>query len=313
MAQIVTIDDAKNMARKLGDNVAATARERQDVISSLIKETTEIDGNSEELQVLGTLMSMPDDQFELIAPIFLEEIEKSYNEPNNVLLLAQTTNTLGYSKEDALQEYEAICKELDTLTTSISAPKISFVKQFLGLSYNAIMRSEGIPSRIINIPIVKLNEDVKLPTYAHVNDSGMDVYALDDITVAPGETKLVPTGIKVAIPDGYEIQVRPKSGRCLKTKLRVANTPGTIDSGYRSEIGVIIENVDPPIRAIDPKPDGTIDASCITYGQPYTIGKGEKFAQLVLCAVPKIVWTEVSDISQIGDDRNGGFGSSGLK
>ena len=68
----------------------------------------------------------------------------------------------------------------------------------------------------------------RMPEYAHIDDSGMDLYALEDYTIHPGETKLIPTGLKFAIPNGYELQIRPKSGRCLKTKLRVANTPATI-------------------------------------------------------------------------------------
>ena len=147
----------------------------------------------------------------------------------------------------------------------------------------------------------------------------MDVYAQEDITIAPGETKLIPLGIKVAIPLGYELQVRPKSGRCLKTKLRVANTPGTIDAGYRDEVGVIIENIDPPIRAIriDPsKPilsDSPIAFGQLEFGQSYTINAGEKFAQLVLSEVPKVAWVQVDSVSGVGEDRGGGFGSTGLK
>jgi dUTP pyrophosphatase len=151
-----------------------------------------------------------------------------------------------------------------------------------------------------------------MPTYAHLTDSGMDVYALDDITIVPGETKLVPTGIKVAIPAGYELQVRPKSGRCLKTKLRVANTPGTIDAGYRDEIGVIIDNIEPFIKSADIDENGRLYN--VEFGSSYTIGKGEKFAQLVLCEVPKAVFYQVESVGEVANDgRNGGFGSTGVK
>jgi dUTP pyrophosphatase len=151
-----------------------------------------------------------------------------------------------------------------------------------------------------------------MPEYAHLTDSGMDVFALEDITIAPGETKLVPTGIKVAIPAGYELQVRPKSGRCLKTKLRVANTPGTIDAGYRDEIGVIIDNIEPFIKYADIDENGRLYN--VEFGSSYTIGKGEKFAQLVLCEVPKAIFYQVEHVSDITNDgRSGGFGSTGVK
>ena len=143
----------------------------------------------------------------------------------------------------------------------------------------------------------------------------MDVYALEDITVNPGETVLVKTGLKVAIPVGYELQVRPKSGRALKTKLRVANTPGTIDSGYRDEIGVIIENIEHPIQDIEYEFDehGTPIIKSILHGKSYTINKGDKFAQLVLNEVPHVAFYKVDNINEIKGDRGGGFGSTGLK
>ena len=85
-------------------------------------------------------------------------------------------------------------------------------------------------------------EDVQLPEYANFGDAGMDIRAAVDIDILPGQTVVIPTGLKVAIPVGYEIQVRPRSGVSLKTPLRVVNSPGTIDSGYRDEVGVIINN-----------------------------------------------------------------------
>jgi dUTP pyrophosphatase len=153
-----------------------------------------------------------------------------------------------------------------------------------------------------------------MPQYANATDSGMDVYALEDYTINPGETLLVPTGIKMAIPAGYEIQVRPKSGRALKTKLRVANTPGTVDAGYRDEIKVIIENVESPIKAIDYEFDenGKPVINSILHGSAYHIGEGEKFCQLVLMEVPKAALYRVESVSEIGENRGGGFGSSGL-
>ena len=155
-----------------------------------------------------------------------------------------------------------------------------------------------------------------MPAYAHMTDAGMDVFALEDITIKPGETKLVPLGIKIALPIGYELQVRPKSGRALKTKLRIANTPGTIDSGYRDEICVIVENIEAPIKDIEYEFDenGEIKIKSIVHGSDFTIGEGEKFAQLVLSEVPRASFLTVDDVSSIENDgRKGGFGSSGLK
>ena len=132
-----------------------------------------------------------------------------------------------------------------------------------------------------------------LPAYAHAGDSGMDIRANETITLQPKETRLISTGIFVGLPEGYEIQVRPRSGMSLKTKLRVANAPGTVDEQYRGEICIIAENT-----------SGSID---------FTIAKGERIAQLVLQEVPKIEWRQVSSKDELGSTvrGEGGFGSTG--
>jgi dUTP pyrophosphatase len=211
------------------------------------------------------------------------------------------------------EQYEQIYDEIDKqMGEYLSHQKRDFLKQMLAITYNALAEAEGVAKKNILIPIEYCHTDAKMPAYAHLTDSGMDVFALDDITIAPGETKLVPTGIKVAIPAGYELQVRPKSGRCLKTKLRVANTPGTIDAGYRDEIGVIIDNIEPFIKSADIDENGRLYN--VEFGSSYTIGKGEKFAQLVLCEVPKAIFYQVQSVGEVANDgRNGGFGSTGVK
>lgn len=133
--------------------------------------------------------------------------------------------------------------------------------------------------------------DAHMPKYANENDAGMDIYAVEEVLIKSQETVIVPTGLKVAIPIGYEIQIRPRSGMSFKTPLRLANSPGTIDAGYRDEIGIIIHNT--------------------SLHEAYTIKKGDRIAQMVLQRVPKIVWNQVDNVVDIGEDRGGGFGSSG--
>ena len=180
---------------------------------------------------------------------------------------------------------------------------------------NAISETEGVAKKIIEIP-VELMEDAKIPSYARLGDAGLDIYSTEDIEIGPGETKLIHTGLKVAIPRGYELQVRPKSGISLKTKLRVANTPGTIDSGYRDEVCVIIENLEPKIADIDYDFDerGRTVINSILHGKSYTIDKGQKIAQLVLNEIVVANFNKVNSIAEVeGEDRGGGFGSTGLK
>lgn len=323
----ITPGQAKDAARTLGTKLVAANATQSKEIEELISQINTTELSQEDLSEIGAIIALPDDQFAIIAPAFLTELEKSYNDINTQMLLVQAMNVAGKKYEDIEEEYFAICDTIDAqVGNQLTAPKRDFLKQIIGFTYNSIANMDGIAKKVVNIPIEVLSDTATLPAYAHPSDAGMDVFAQEDITIAPGETKLIPLGIKVAIPLGYELQVRPKSGRCLKTKLRVANTPGTIDAGYRDEVGVIIENIDPPIRAIHPRTQildhgenyesvrqEPITAGDIEFGQSYTIGAGEKFAQLVLSEVPKVAWIPVDSVSQLGEDRGGGFGSTGLK
>ena len=143
----------------------------------------------------------------------------------------------------------------------------------------------------VQISIELCHTAAKMPSYARQGDAGMDIYAVEDLVIKPGETVLVSTGLKVAIPRGYEIQIRPRSGLSLKTPLRVANSPGTIDTGYRDEVCIIMSN--------------------ISLKEDYQIKRGDRIAQMVLQRVPEIQWVPVDNIQGIGEDRGGGFGSSG--
>ena len=302
--KIISLNDVKELGQTLESALEETGESEQaDLTNSML-----------------ALLSMPDEQFDIMAPGVLESFEVCVNNPNDRLALVQALNAMGYTADDMVESIDDLNKSLDAVDLPVM--KKDFLKKLVGILFNAINETEGIAKRYISIPIELVHEEAKIPQYAHISDSGVDVYALEDLTIKPGETVLVPTGIKVALPPGYELQVRPKSGRALKTKLRVANTPGTIDSGYRDEIKVIIENVEPPIKDIQYAPvmnieTGKVDHLVITsieYGSDYFIGKGEKFCQLVLSEVPKIAFYRVNSIKEVDEvDRGGGFGSSGLK
>ena len=130
-----------------------------------------------------------------------------------------------------------------------------------------------------------------LPFYATKGSAGLDVYSNEELELKPLSTTIVKTGLFVKIPEGYEIQVRPRSGLSAKSKLRIANSPGTIDSDYLGEIGIIIDNI-----------------SDIYH---HLIKKGERIAQLVLKKVENIEWEEVEEFSEITERNVGGFGSTG--
>ena len=139
--------------------------------------------------------------------------------------------------------------------------------------------------------INKSNND--LPFYATKGSAGMDVYSNEELELEPLSTTIVKTGLFVKIPEGYEIQVRPRSGLSAKSKLRIANSPGTIDSDYLGEIGIIIDNISD------------------TYH--HLIKKGERIAQLVLKKVEQVEWEEVEEFSEITERNTGGFGSTNIQ
>ena len=137
---------------------------------------------------------------------------------------------------------------------------------------------------------IKKIADVKTPSYVHKGDSGMDLYAAEDYLLKPMERKLISTGIKLAMPNGYEAQIRPKSGLSIEHGISHVNCVGTVDASYRGEIKI------PMINFSD---------------KPYKIEKGKKIAQIVFAKVEEAELEEVDDLE--GTTRNeGGFGSTGL-
>jgi dUTP pyrophosphatase len=136
----------------------------------------------------------------------------------------------------------------------------------------------------------RIHPDAVLPAYAHPSDAGMDVRSVDDLVIAPGRRALVHTGLVMALPPMYEAQVRPRSGLALKNGITVLNTPGTVDSGYRGEVGVILAN----------------------FGEEdFVVRKGDKIAQIVIAPVTQPVIEETETVDET-DRGAGGFGSTGV-
>jgi dUTP pyrophosphatase len=178
------------------------------------------------------------------------------------------------------------------------------------LSFDAL-REALTGLKEIEIAIEICREGAVIPSYQHRLDAGMDVCAAEDMTIEPGQTVIIPTGLKFAIPEGYEIQVRPRSGISAKTPLRISNSPGTIDSGYRGELGIIMTNTSEKCLCADGE-CYSIDTDGNKKGT-YYISKGERIAQLVLQEVPRMKFKVVKSVIEIGENRGGGFGSTGTK
>jgi dUTP pyrophosphatase len=145
--------------------------------------------------------------------------------------------------------------------------------------------------KMIELKVKKINEEAKLPEYAHESDAGMDLFSVEEKIIEPGETALIKTGIVIELPHYTEAQVRPRSGLALKNSITVLNTPGTIDEGYRGEIGVIL-----------------INHSKI----PFKVEKQMKIAQMVIKPIIKVSIKEVKEVAS-SDRNSSGFGSTGMK
>ena len=315
MAQIIDFKNpqaVKATAPGMTDKMALASAERKSIFENLMAEIEKVNPALGGFEEIGALLALPDDQFSIIAPIFLEEMQKSTIDDK--LLLVQAMNINGTKLEDLQQAYVRLAESIDTQYSDImSAPKRDFLKRMIGLTYNAISEAEGVAKRIVNIPIELTSENAKMPKYAHLGDGAVDLYSPADYVIKPGETVLIPCDIKVALPYGYAFLIHPRSGTSLKTKLRVANSIGLVDSQYKGVIGVIMENVDAPIKDIEYEFDenGRPIIKSIAHGSTYYIAKGERFAQMRLVEVPTANFVQVESVGEIGDDRGGGFGSSG--
>ena len=142
----------------------------------------------------------------------------------------------------------------------------------------------------LSLPIQRLDDGLPLPAYAHDGDAGADLYAREDVVLEPGERRLVPTGVAIALPDGYVGLVHPRSGLAARVGLSIVNAPGTVDSGYRGEIKVCLINLDPrtPIR----------------------LERGDRIAQLVIQRVERAEFIETDELDATSRGA-GGHGSTG--
>ena len=143
-----------------------------------------------------------------------------------------------------------------------------------------------MPTRL---KVKRVSDAARLPAYSRLGDAGLDLYAIESLDLLPGQSALVRTGIAIELPAGHEAQIRPRSGLALKHGITVLNSPGTIDQGYRGEIGIIL----------------------INHGsQPFRVEPGAKIAQMVIQAVTTV---EVEEIEDLSDSQRGadGFGSTG--
>ena len=168
------------------------------------------------------------------------------------------------------------------------------LEELIGMTYEEMNEDAIKTFKTKTLKVELIDNDAKFPEYAYPSDSGFDLFSTEEVILQPFGRALVPTGIKLSIPDEFEIQVRPKSGLAINQGLTVLNTPGTVDSGYNGEIKVIIFN---------------------TNNISVSIPKGTKIAQAVLSPVVNGKYVNLVQVDKVNDGDRGdnGFGSTGLK
>ena len=273
------------------------------------------DGETNGLRIIGAVLALPDEQFEAIKANLFDSIEATFNEPATKVAFAQMINQQGLRIEDFSDNMDNLVQAVEELTVEdmeLSDSKKDFLKFIFATFINSMEDSKMVSRRVISIPIEICREGAKLPAYATDGSGAMDIYSPEEYVIGPGESIMIPIGIKVDIPIGYGLLIQPRSGLSRKSKIRIPNTPGLIDSDYHEEIGVIIENIDSPVKDVQLELgdngeiiDGTL------YGSSFTIGKGERFAQMRLVEIPLVNWLPVSSLGSFENDHGKGFGGTG--
>ena len=253
------------------------------------------------VNAITEILEFPD---EVINEANVEEVEKamvvSLTGAEKNQAIAETVAKMkvqGYTKEMAYEmaaDFEKNLKDISDEVANLTSNsyKIRIINKIFellgGIINEAIEKFLGYDT-VVYFELAHPN--AKIPTYAHDTDAGADVYAPEDVIIAPGARgQKVDTGFKMAMAPGWYMAVCPRSGLSYKTTMRIANTPGTIDADYRDNVGILIDNLS----------DETI-----------VIHAGDRIAQFVLHPVYRFKGVATEDVNQIGENRGGGFGSTG--
>ena len=258
-------------------------------------------------EIIASIDTVPDNFINSVSDstiedMFLSPIKMMYNV---ISLHNDFDYRRKYSKimlSDIELEYDELCdcisKKRSDYANGTNANKVKIVDSILNyiidVTREAIDTYHWVDAVIF---IEKCRDNARIPSFAHDFDAGADVYAAEDVEVAPHSTVIVPTGLKMAIPHSWKVSVRPRSGMSAKTNIRIANAPGTIDAGYLDEVGIIVTNIG---------------------DEPYHICAGDRIAQFVVERRYDVVFVECDDVKARSDtssreNSNGssGFGSTG--
>lgn len=268
--------------------------------------------NADGMQFLAALLTLKDETFEILRPVLQDSMVEIFDEPQAQMQLIQGFAQSGISIDDLINHSDEVFDSLfNNSEVQLSESKKDFFKFLMTAIVNSISASTINPAHVVEIPIEICREDAKLPAYATNGSAAMDIYSPAEYTIEPGQTIIIPTGIKVAIPHGYALLIHPRSGLSSRTKMRIPNSLGLIDEDYHEEIGIIVENTDQKVKDTDMYDGNNYFELVKEYGASITIGKGERIAQMRLVEVPRIRWKQVNSLGNFEEDHGTGFGSSG--
>ena len=244
------------------------------------------DTNKTALDEFAEILELDDAKFDAIYPMIKEGIAKGFEDDAFRADLLQAYKNTPFINIEAERKAAEDAIENIKNAEDLSANKKELLTMLLEKGTIAAIEIIENPREKIKVQIEKLNPNAKLPEYAHSTDAGADIYSAESVIIMAGETKIIKTGIKIAIPKGYAMFLYPRSGMSAKTKIRLANSVGVIDSQYNKEIGVIFDNND---------------------DKDYQINIGDRIGQFIIMPVPMIEWEETN----IEESDRGGFGSTG--
>lgn len=265
----------------------------EEFVSNLLAQLTES---------LDDIMAVEDEKFPLAKDLMLQTITMTLTGSQAEYQIGQAVaanKAMGVNRIQMMQQNKLLKEALYNLIhNGYKSRYTNPVKhEFLDSFYSLV---EDYADKMImmwdmetpTVYVEKLRKEAKLPTYASNGSQGADIYACEDIIIpANSFGTIVKTGLAMAIPVGWAIAVRPRSGMSCKTQIRIANAPGTIDTDYKDEIGVIVDNFS---------------------SEPYVIKIGDRIAQFVIERNYQANFTETDDVHKHGEDRGGGFGHTGV-
>lgn len=243
---------------------------------------------------LDVITTMSDAEFDGYTAEIQDQLKETLNSPEFDAEIRESLLSKDNNSYLIIKEVDESIEQIAEGLTSFSEKKQKFIMDLYMSICNTIKRiaNEGRMVREIPMHISYLHPDAQQPEYAHHTDAAADLYSTEEVIVMPFSKDKVPTGIAIAVPHGYVAEVNLRSGISLKTPLILSNGTGLIDAGYRDEIFVLITN---------------------TSDKPYTIEKGTRLGQISIHEMIHINWLPCDNVHDIGEDRGGGLGSTGVK